>query len=80
MSQDDEMCEHGDNGSCGHDHSEDRDPCCEPVSMSGRAPSAQCSEACGGHEVHATYNLSFFLLLPFVLIYSLLTGEKGKLL
>lgn len=50
MSQDDEMCEHGDNGSCGHHHSEDRDPCSEPVSISGRVPSAQCSEACGGHE------------------------------
>ncbi|PWA59047.1 S-adenosyl-L-methionine-dependent methyltransferases superfamily protein [Artemisia annua] len=50
MSQDDEMCEHGDNSSCVHHHSDDRDPCCEPVSISGRAPSAQCSEACGGHE------------------------------
>ncbi|GJY96469.1 S-adenosyl-L-methionine-dependent methyltransferases superfamily protein [Tanacetum coccineum] len=50
MSQDDEMCEHGDNGSCGHHHSEDRVPCCEPASISGRAHSAQCSETCGGHE------------------------------
>lgn len=48
MSQDDECCEHPENGSCGHVHSEARDPCCESASVSGR----KCDEACGGHEVH----------------------------
>ncbi|KAI3523917.1 hypothetical protein L1887_02430 [Cichorium endivia] len=46
MSQDDENCEHLDDGSCGHHHSGDGDPCCESASVSGREHSTKC----GGHE------------------------------
>ncbi|KAJ9536902.1 hypothetical protein OSB04_029635 [Centaurea solstitialis] len=51
MSQDDDCCEHHDNGSCGHLLTGDRDPCsCESASVSGRAHSTKSGEACGGHE------------------------------
>ncbi|XP_076886198.1 uncharacterized protein LOC143535985 [Bidens hawaiensis] len=51
MSQDDDdACEHMDDGSCGHAHSEDRDPCCEPALISGRPHSKKSGEVCTGHE------------------------------
>nr|XP_043613228.1 carnosine N-methyltransferase-like [Erigeron canadensis] len=50
MSQDDENCEHLNNGSCGYHHSEDGDPCCGSASISGRAHFAKSVEACCGHE------------------------------
>ncbi|KAK1423766.1 hypothetical protein QVD17_19074 [Tagetes erecta] len=51
MSQDDESCDHLDDGSCGHAHLEDRDPCsCESASVSGRAHSKTSGEVLTGHE------------------------------
>ncbi|KAL4591341.1 hypothetical protein LXL04_004299 [Taraxacum kok-saghyz] len=45
MSQEDENCEHLDDGSCGHFHSGDRDPCaCESASVSGRPHSSKFGE------------------------------------
>ncbi|KAL4590482.1 hypothetical protein LXL04_003412 [Taraxacum kok-saghyz] len=47
MSQEDENCEHVDDGSCGHFHSGDRDPCaCESASVSGRPHSTKSGEVC----------------------------------
>ncbi|KAI7743561.1 hypothetical protein M8C21_000760 [Ambrosia artemisiifolia] len=51
MSQEDDVCDHLDDGSCGHVHSEDRDPCsCESASISGRGHSKKSGEVCAGHE------------------------------
>ncbi|XP_071704262.1 uncharacterized protein [Rutidosis leptorrhynchoides] len=51
MSQDDEICEHMDDGSCCHNHSEDRNPCShESVSVGLRACSAKSGEPCSEHE------------------------------
>ncbi|KAM0004371.1 putative S-adenosyl-L-methionine-dependent methyltransferase [Helianthus debilis subsp. tardiflorus] len=52
MSQDDDVCDHLDDGSCGHvhAHSEDRDPCCGSASISGRSHSNKSGEVCAGHE------------------------------
>lgn len=61
MSQDDDICDHPDDGSCGHVHLEDRDPCsCESASISGRAHSKKSGEVLTGHEVHAI----FYILDP----------------
>ncbi|KAI3691242.1 hypothetical protein L2E82_49496 [Cichorium intybus] len=51
MSQDDENCEHLDDGSSGDDHSGDRDLCCESASVPGREHSTKCSEVCDEHEL-----------------------------
>ncbi|KAI3763646.1 hypothetical protein L2E82_13640 [Cichorium intybus] len=51
MSQDDENCEHLDDGSSGDDHSGDRDLCCESASVTGREHSTKCVEVCDGHEL-----------------------------
>ncbi|KAL4590481.1 hypothetical protein LXL04_003411 [Taraxacum kok-saghyz] len=51
MSQEDENCEHLEDGSCGHFHSGDKDPCaCESASVSGRPHSTKSGEVCETHK------------------------------
>ncbi|KAD7117496.1 hypothetical protein E3N88_04764 [Mikania micrantha] len=51
MSLDSDTCDHLDDSSCGHLHSEDLDPCCcESASISGRVHSKKSGEGGAGHE------------------------------